>query len=155
MIPRGWLRVTRLALILASILLSTGRAQATRTEPMWAPGVGLHLGTPAIASLAAGIILALPRESTGAPLSFFFALAEPGIRAGRASVGFGRLVGQIPSGFTLRATGLRVWHETPANYLGGEISALIGSGPRVGLFRRIGPDGPRRLRVTVDFSILL
>lgn len=78
---------------------------------------------------------------------------EPGIRAGRVSVGYSAVGGQIPVGGSVRVSFLRNYGRRPlANYFGVEAQALIAFGLRVGLFRSLQDTD---VRFVWDVSYLL
>jgi hypothetical protein len=113
---------------------------------------GLHAGSPAAFSVAIGALREVSATSDGRTQAVF-ALVEPGVRAGRLSVGYGNAYGTLGTGWTIRATALRVWRGTIGNYLGGEASLMaLGLGPRVGVFRQIGSGTGSSSRVTLDFA---
>ena len=111
---------------------------------------GIHVGTPAIVSLAVGGYREVSRNPATEYTQDVFALLEPGVNAGRVSVGYGDAYGTFGTGWTMRASLLRTWRRENANYVGAEASAMaLGFGARLGIFRRV--DGGRtNLRVTAD-----
>jgi hypothetical protein len=111
---------------------------------------GIHVGTPAIVSLAVGGYRNVSRNPATEYTQDVFALLEPGVNAGRVSVGYGDSYGTFGTGWTIRATLLRTWRRENANYAGAEGSAMVlGFGTRLGIFRRVDR-GRATLRVTAD-----
>jgi hypothetical protein len=142
---------TKIALILLAVVLpSPAAAQAGSYL------AGIHIGGPAQASIAFGPAYRV-RTSLGGPKAdkaeYLFAFVEPGVRAGRLSVGYTALVGNLGTGFTLRASMLRTWKPTAETWFGGEISGMpLGTlGPRLGIF--YPARGPRAIRIVWDFGI--
>jgi hypothetical protein len=119
---------------------------------------GLHLGTPATASIAVGpsylIQRSFPRPTSSlAELGFVFMFAEPGVRAGRLSLGYFSTAGNLGTGWSIRASLLQRWRDREP-YAGGELSAFIfGLGLRGGYFLPAGGSGARDPRLTLDFSL--
>lgn len=115
--------------------------------------VGLHVGSPAIVSLALGGYHDLTRASSDGAAPAVFALVEPGVRAGRLSVGIVHMAGNFGTGWSIRGTALRSWQRDVGTYVGAEVSAMVlGLGPRVGVFRQVAPSGTASTRVTADFG---
>jgi hypothetical protein len=114
---------------------------------------GIHVGSPAVVSVGIGLYREISQAGDAGRAQAVFTLLEPGVKAGRFSVGFGDAYGNLGTGWTVRTTALRVWHGTIGNYVGGEVSGMVlGLGPRVGVFRRIGTGDGSSTRVTFDFG---
>jgi hypothetical protein len=94
---------------------------------------GLHLGTPAGVSVALGPVYTY-RQDQHDRSRFWFAFAEPGVRAGRLSVGHGRWTSNLGTAWTARASYLQLW--------------------RVGAFAALRSDSPQ-WRFSADFAIML
>lgn len=123
----------------------------------WYAGpVGLHVGVPAGPSLGLGVLRSLSckpavtcedRETIG------MLIAEPGLNAGRASVGITRVAGGLGNALTARATYLQRWRNTTGRYGGLELSwqPIVYVGARVGAFRPLGQSN-RPILWTLDAS---
>src|SRR5262249_16681570 len=92
------------------------------------PAVGLHVGEPAKASLALGVVLGEDWQSKGRDHTRNVALmAEGGLAAGRASLAYLRKgYGNFGSGFGISASFLRTWDDPwgthpNVSYAGGEL----------------------------------
>lgn len=111
---------------------------------------GWHAGGPVRVSLAGGVLLE-PQHGEGRGT---FLLLEPGLRGGRASVGYLLMKGNLGSGVSVRASVLRTWSiVAPQTYAGGEVQILplFLTGARLGGF--IPTSGPRRLLWIGDLSL--
>lgn len=141
----------------AVLPLAPALALAAAATPLVAqtPVFGLHAAGPVRASAAVGVWLgADPRhdDASGA-----IALVEPGLRGGRASVGYAyALRGGMGSFVTARATALRTWRVVggPRNLAGLEVQLLplFALGPRLGAFVPM-ERGPRRVRWLLDIGV--
>jgi hypothetical protein len=135
-----------LALVAALAPLSVAHAQQ--------PVFGVHVAGPTRASASVGVWLGEdPRHdaASGAVL-----LVEPGLRGGRASIGYAyALRGGFGSFVTARATALRTWRSAgpPHTYAGGEVQVLplLAVGPRLGAF--VPTRGPRRMLWILDVGL--
>ena len=159
------LRTAVLAAAISSVALPV-RAQGTPVDTARRshilPALGLHVGTPQKASVAAGVVVGETWQANGRDLSRNLALfVEPGLGAGRASIAYiAHGFGSYGSGYGIAATALRTWKEPwqlDANqtYVGGEVLLwpILFTGPRVGLLRRVaGPETSKRWFVTLDFG---
>lgn len=152
------LSIARLrALVIASVLVaSTVEAQETqptraaespeKSEGPWYVGpLGIHIGGPIRASvgLGAGRRLTCSADPACNRETFLFTSAEPGLRGGRLSLGYGMRRGGFATAATARGTFLQRWGKSSdARYLGIEMSAhavaLIGV--RIGAFRALNRD---------------
>jgi hypothetical protein len=107
------------------------------------PAVGIRAGTPQKASAALGVVAGRNyRESAHTEDVAIY--VEPGISAGRATLGYVSGYGNMGSGFGIGATALRTWKtpwtlRTNTTYVGGEawLWPIFFSGPRFGVFREI------------------
>jgi hypothetical protein len=107
------------------------------------PALGLRAGTPQKLSAALGLVTGKNYRETGhtEDLTLY---VEPGISAGRTTIGYLSGFGNMGTGFGLGATALRTWHtpwtlRTNSTYVGGEawVWPIFFTGPRVGVFREI------------------
>jgi hypothetical protein len=121
------------------------------------PGLGVRAGIPQKASAALGIVTGKNfREN--AHTEDLVLYAEPGLSAGRASIGYHSGFGNMGSGIGFAFSALRTWKDpvnlpTNTTFAGAEawVWPLFFSGPRVGLFRSI--TGTRRgWYFTADFG---
>lgn len=144
--------VPALSLLAAVALPATLAAQPLAgAESPWHVVPGLHAGTPAIVSVTVAVARTIERRPEGWR-DVFLAL-EPGIAAGRLSAGYGRFTGNLATGYTVRATALRRWKDTSANYTGVEASLhTVFLGPRVGVFVPLGHGDTRRVMLSVDLA---
>ena len=158
---------------IASLMLFTlaGRGNAQRcrgcvpedtlVHTHFAPGLGVHFGSPQKASAALGVVLGQTWQRNGADHSRLFALyAEPGVSAGRASIAFldyGH--GNFGSGIGIAATALRTWDDPWAakqntTYAGAEILLwpIVFIGPRIGMFHAINGSTSKPWIMSLDFG---
>ncbi len=117
---------------------------------------GFHYGVP----LKWSTVLAASYP-LGSDLSRAFVGAEPGIGGWRASVGYLRIISNLGSGYSARAsllrTNNRAWRAAPQSTFAGaefQFMPLFVLGARVGAFLRIGGQGQRGL-LTADASLML
>ena len=149
---RDLLRRSSAAVFLLALLPAALRAQATTTEISGELG-GIHFGSPAIASVAYGAGRQVsPRVPPFEWSRAVFAFVEPGVNAGRLSVGYGDVIEGMLAGRTLRLSALRVWRGDVRNYVGLEASAMIGVQARVGVFVRRGTNEIAPIRITADIG---
>ena len=107
------------------------------------PAAGLRVGIPQKMSAALGIVAGKNfRESGHTEDATVY--VEPGISAGRATIGYLSGFGNMGSGFGIGASAMRTWKtpwlvRTNQTYFGGEawLWPIFFSGPRVGLFREM------------------
>lgn len=107
------------------------------------PALGLRGGIPQKASAAVGIVTGKNYREKGHTQDVAL-YVEPGLSAGRASLGYISGFGNMGSGWGLAGTAMRTWKE-PINFpnnttfVGGELWVWPGFfvGPRLGIFRRI------------------
>jgi len=83
-------------------------------------------------------------------------MVEPGIRAGRLTLGMGSWHKDSTAigpgfGYMLRATMLRRWAGS-VDYAGVELSMPL-VGPRVGVFKPLKSNPREKVRVTIDLSV--
>lgn len=134
----------------------------TTTHAHIAPALGLRIGEPQQASLAAGVIVGNQWVRRGHEHSRDAALyVEPGLGAGRASlayVDFGH--GSFGSGAGVAASVLRTWRDPwgvkpNVSYVGGELFVwpVVFIGPRIGLFRSVTNGAADRWLFTIDLGI--
>jgi hypothetical protein len=126
------------------------------------PAFGIHVGAPAKASVAVGVVLGEDWQKNGRDHSRNVALfAEPGLGAGRASLAYvNHGFGSFGSGYGIAATVLRSWKDpwgVKANvtYVGAEalVWPIVFVGPRVGLFHAVsGPETNRKWFLSLDFG---
>jgi hypothetical protein len=107
------------------------------------PGFGLRGGIPQKVSVALGIVAGKNFREKGRTQDITL-YVEPGLSAGRASLGYINAFGNAGSGFGFAATGMRTWKDpinlkTNETFVGGELWVwpVFFSGPRVGLFRKV------------------
>ena len=100
------------------------------------PALGLRAGTPQKLSAALGIVAGRNYRETGHTQDFAL-YVEPGVSAGRATLGYLSSFGNLGSGYGLGATAMRTWKDpwtvrTNTTYLGGEawLWPLFFTGPR-------------------------
>ena len=127
------------------------------------PGLGVHVGAPQKASVAAGIVLGEDWREHGRDRSRNVGLwVEPGLSGGRASVAYiNHGYGSFGSGFGIAASVLRAWDDPwvakqNVTYVGGELLLwpIVFVGPRVGLFHSVtGPSGSQKWFVSFDFGV--
>lgn len=123
---------------------------------LW-PAVGLHYGSPLRISGVVGLGVDLSPNSSDAVV----ALAEPGQHGVEFSLGYVRLIGNLGTGYSLRASVLRTdnqpWKANPnATYVGGEAQWMLVFlvGGRAGVYRRVsGTTGEHDTLATVGLSI--
>lgn len=144
----------RLISVLLAVTVLSSPVEAQSTPPRWGNVAGVHAGSPAIVSVAVGVSRFLGRAQADPDHgSAVFALLEPGIGAGRVSLGYGYVWGNLGTFWTVRATALRRWRDAAANYVGGEVSVqVLGLGPRIGVFRPLDASVERNTRITIDFG---
>lgn len=144
--------LTSLACVAVPAAAQEREAAPSREPQRWEFARGLHAGTPAVVSLVAGVSRTV--ASTPEGWQDVFLVAEPGIAAGRVSLGYARVRGSLAGGYSVRASLLRRWNESPVDYAGAEVSlqALL-VGPRVGIFHRIGGGSTEGLRFTIDLAL--
>jgi hypothetical protein len=121
------------------------------------PALGLRAGIPQKASAAVGIVAGRNYRERG-HTEDVAVYVEPGLSAGRASIGYISGFGNMGSGFGLAGTAMRTWKDpinlsTNATYLGGELWAwpMFFTGPRLGVFRRV-TGGTKGWFFTADFG---
>jgi hypothetical protein len=149
MIPyTAMLRALVAMLALATSTISAQDAQpsaeaqsAERSGSPWYAGpLGIHIGGPIRASvgLGAGRRLSCSADDACSRETIGFVSAEPGLRGGRVSLGYGVRWGGLATSANVRATYLQRWGSaSDQDYVGFELSAapiaLIGF--RLGAFR--------------------
>lgn len=157
--PRLSRRLAALAPLVAVLLLAPARSlRAQDTATTWSrlgPVYGLHVGAPQRASVTVGVGRWQQRADT---IHIAFVAVEPGLGAGRASVGYFRGVGNLLGGIAVRASALRTWRDPWSvapnrTYVGVEASGHAILSARVGLFGRTSPAGGPLL-VTADLGLL-
>ncbi len=126
-----------IAQLLATPGALTRTPSAAAGNHFWAP-FGVHGGSPAGASVGVGVAYG-PAED----LRAMFLFAEPGLHAGRLSLGYSAITGNLATGVTVRASTMRVYAgDDQRNYGGaeGQLVALL-VGVRMGLFHSLGGSG--------------
>lgn len=127
-------------------------AQAKNDDSPWHVVPGFHAGTPAVVSVAVAVARTVDPQPDG--WQDLFLAVEPGLAAGRLSVGYARFAGNLATGYTLRATALRRWKDTAMNYVGAEGSLhMLFMGPRVGVFIPLASRDDARVMLSIDFSL--
>ena len=132
-------------------------ADTTKPARRFWPAVGLHYGSPLRYSGVLGLGYDLGQNSSDAVV----ALAEPGRHGVEFSMGYVRLIGNLGSGYSLRASVLRTdnqpWNANPnATYVGGEAQWMLVFlvGGRAGVYKRVsGTTGEHDMLATVGLSI--
>lgn len=120
------------------------------------PALGLRGGIPQKLSVALGIVAGKNfRDNRTEDIALY---VEPGLSAGRASLGYINGFGNMGSGFGIAGTAMRTWKDpinlsTNHTYIGGEIWVwpVFFTGPRVGVFRKI-TGATRGWYLTADFG---
>jgi len=149
-----------LVLLFAATVTPPLRAQASSpvAHTRIGPAFGLHVGAPQKVSLALGA--GRFRES-GDNYDVVFGLLEPGLGAGRASVGYLRSRGNLNTGLGIRASALRTWGdpwsvEPNRTFVGVEASAhAFFFNVRGGAFRRTTSAEGRAVLFTIDAGLFL
>jgi hypothetical protein len=107
------------------------------------PALGVRAGIPQKVSGAIGIVAGKNYREKG-HTEDIAVYVEPGLGAGRASIGYINGFGNMGSGFGVAATALRTWKDpinlkTNETYYGGEVWVwpMFFSGPRVGIFKKM------------------
>jgi hypothetical protein len=159
------LRLLATLAVVVAALPATSRAQnhcpscMDSVSGQWhmLPALGLRAGIPQKVSAAVGIVAGKNYREKG-HTEDVAVYVEPGLSAGRASIGYISGYGNMGSGFGLAGTAMRTWKDpinlsTNATYVGGELWAwpMFFSGPRVGVFRRVN-GGPKGWFFTADFG---
>jgi hypothetical protein len=107
------------------------------------PALGLRGGVPQKVSAAIGIVAGKNFKEKGhtEDLALY---VEPGLSAGRASIGYINGFGNMGSGFGIAGTAMRTWKDpinlkTNETFVGAEVWVwpLFFTGPRVGVFRKV------------------
>jgi hypothetical protein len=150
-----------LVLLFAAAAPPPLRAQASPPgggRPRLDLAVGLHVGAPQKVSLAVGAARSRAMTDGGAMV---FGLVEPGLGAGRASVGYLRMYGNLGAGLGARASVLRTWRDPWSvaphrTFAGVEGSAhLFFFNVRGGVFRRTTAAAGGAFLFTLDAGLLL
>ena len=150
-----------LVLLFATVVTPPLGAQAS--APVGArtrigPAFGLHIGAPQKVSVALG---AGRWREWGDNYEGVFGLVEPGLGAGRASVGYLRSRGNLNIGLGVRASALRTWGDPWSvdpnrTFVGLEASAHAGFlSVRGGVFRRTTSAAGRAVLFTIDGGLFL
>lgn len=107
------------------------------------PALGLRAGTPQKASAALGLVTGRNYRENGHTQDLTL-YVEPGLSAGRATLGYLSAFGNMGAGYGIGATAMRTWRDPltlreNATYVGGEawLWPLFFTGPRIGLFREM------------------
>ena len=109
------------------------------------PALGFRIGEPQQASVAVGILAGSRWQARGRDHARDAALfVEPGLSAGRVSLGYAAYGRGLGSGKAITATVLRTWRnpwgvDPNVTYAGGELFVwpLVFVGPRVGVFHSV------------------
>ena len=137
--------------------LSADSSDAPADSARWYAGpIGLHIGKPAGPSLGLGVLRSFsctPAETCADRETIGMLIAEPGLNAGRASVGVTRVLGGLGTAWTARASYLQRWRTSTERYGGLELSfhPIVYVGARVGAFRPLGRE-ERSILWTLDAS---
>jgi hypothetical protein len=107
------------------------------------PALGLRAGTPQKLSGAFGLVAGQNSRESGRTHDMTV-YVEPGLSAGRATLGYLSAFGNMGAGYGVGATVIRTWRDPltvpdNATFIGGEawVWPLFFSGPRIGLFRQM------------------
>jgi hypothetical protein len=134
----------RFALLLSSIVLLPVCAMAQdapkdEPTPRISPAFGVHYGTPLRISGAVGGLLDMSAHRNDG----LILMLEPGQQGNEISAGYFRMLGNLGTGYSLRAalvrTGGEPWNASPhTTYVGIEAHWMLvfGIGGRVGYLRR-------------------
>jgi hypothetical protein len=156
--------VTRVLAIATCALLSTaveGAAQQAKPVGAWRPVAnplaGWHALGPVLLSVTAIAGFGTGDLNTPEPrTTFVFGALEPGIHAGRISLGAAHWL-RWEGGGIIRATALRFWTGN-RTYIGGEaqwVISVLPLGIRVGVFRPTNDTpGPRKTLWLADMSVM-
>lgn len=136
-------------------------AQSAEAEPNrlgFAPVVGVRVGVPQQLSLTVGAGHWRYRAD-GDRIHIAFVAVEPGLGAGRISVGYFRGHGNLLAGAAVRASALRTWRDPWSvapnrTYVGLEASGHAIFSARVGLFHRASSGSGRPLLLTWDLGLM-
>ena len=106
-------------------------SQQSAAKRVW-PLPAVRAGTPAIVSVGMGAVYADVGDFVGPFISI-----EPGLRAGRASIGYSLVTGNLTAGTMVRGSFLRRYRgRSQGNYVGFEAQYVVALlGPRFGVFR--------------------
>ena len=133
--PGAWIvqRVALATTLPAAALLAAMPSTAAAQTPVF----GLHAAGPVQASAAVGVWLG-SRHPRREDASGVIAVVEPGLRGGRASLGYAYALSGLGAFVTGRATALRTWRVStgPRTYGGVEVQLLpvLAIGPRLSAF---------------------
>lgn len=159
--------IVRISLGIAVCVALSARAEAQNRCPscvdsvsgQWhmLPALGLRAGIPQKVSGAIGLVTGKNYRDRGHTEDVAL-YVEPGLGAGRASIGYISGFGNMGSGYGVAGTVMRTWKDpinlkTNETYVGAEawVWPIFFSGPRVGVFRRV--TGLRRgWFITADFG---
>lgn len=151
------MREMAMAAMVAVVLSQSADAQRRQPVPdslRWGWATGLHFGTPGIVSATVGRTFVI-RESSRDEEDHadVFAVVEPGLHAGRVSLGYMDYLAAGAIGFTGRVTILRDWFKSSATYVGVEGAGWLIFGWRIGAFAQVS--GPNRgsFLFTYDFQV--
>lgn len=126
------------------------------------PALGFRVGEPQQASIAVGILAGSRWQARGRDHARDAALfVEPGLSAGRVSLGYAAYGRGLGSGKAIAATVLRTWRnpwgvDPNVTYAGGELFVwpLVFVGPRVGVFHSVSPgSSANRWLFSVDLGV--
>lgn len=156
---------TLLGIVACAALSASARAQnrcpscvdSVSGEWHTLPALGFRAGVPQKASAAIGFITGKNFKERG-HTEDLAVYVEPGLSAGRASIGYINGFGNMGSGFGIAGTAMRTWKDpvnlkTNETYVGGELWVwpMFFTGPRVGIFHRVTGLN-RGWFVTADFG---
>lgn len=150
-----------LAVAPTSLPARRAAAQSATPEPErvgLAPVLGVHAGAPQQVSLTLGVGRWQYRAA-GERTTVAFAAVEPGLGAGRVSVGYFRGHGSLLAGAAVRASALRTWRDPWSvapnrTYVGLEVSGHAILSARLGLFHRTSSASGGPLLFTWDVGLL-
>lgn len=150
-------------LAVAPAALPAGPVAAQRAAPEparvgLAPVLGVRVGAPQQLSLTLGVGR-WQHRAAGERTAVAFAAVEPGLGAGRVSVGYFRGHGNLLAGAAARASALRTWRDPWAvapnrTYVGLEVSGHAVLSARLGLFHRASAASYGPLLLTWDVGLL-
>jgi hypothetical protein len=144
---RGWMLMVAAGVVCATSAGAQGGCpscvDSVTGEWHMLPAAGLRAGIPQKISAALGIVAGKNYREQGRTEDATV-YVEPGVSAGRATVGYLTGFGNMGAGLGVGATAMRTWKtpwlvHTNQTYVGGEawLWPIFFSGPRVGLFREM------------------
>ena len=162
---RAWRAIRRVALgALCFAVPAAAQAAAADTAVVQPPrpletesAGGLHIGYPAIISIAFGPAreLSYKRDRNMLEVKSLFTLVEPGVNAGRLSLGYSYSLNGLMITAAARATALRIWRGgSVGNYVGVEASMMtFAMQARIGIFHPVSPHATGLALITADLGL--